>query len=231
MTCSQTSSQIAIDVEFLAEPRQQFEVFARIDDRGRVERIVEQNGLGLVIEDAAQRLFRQPPMRRFKPNQTRNAAGLADDRKVGIVDRLEHDDLVAGLDHRQNGRGQRFGAAGRHHHLGHRIEAEAVPALIMRRYRLPQFRNTHHRGVLVVAVHHRIGGGVADVLRPRVVRKALAEIDGVVVAGKLRHRLEDGDRQIAKYLVSGNHRNDQPPEFVGKPAAFQPSIPPARCLS
>ena len=218
-------------IELLAEPRQQFEVLARIDHRGGIERIVEEDGLGLVVEDASQRLLRQPPMRRFEAHQTRDAAGLADDREIGIVDRLEHDHLVAGLDHGQNGRCQRLGAARRHHHLGHRIEREAVPALVMGRNRLPQFRNAHHRRVLVVAVHHRVRGGAANVLRPGIVRETLAEIDRVVVARELRHRLEDGDGQIRKYLVHGSHGNDQPPDLVGKPAAFQASIPPARCLS
>ena len=106
-----------------------------------------------------------------------------------------------------------------------------MPALVVSRNRLPQFRDAHHRGVLVVAVHDRVGGGAADILRPGVVRKTLAEIDRVVVARKLRHRLEDRDGQIRKYLVHGSHGNGQPPVLVGKPAAFQASIPPARCLS
>ncbi|OIQ73287.1 hypothetical protein GALL_450750 [mine drainage metagenome] len=96
---------------------------------------------------------------------------------------------------------------------------------------LPQFRNTHHRRVLVVTVHDRVRGGAADILRPRVVGQTLTEIDRVVVARKLRHCLEDRDGQIRKYLVHGSHGNGQPPDFVGKPAAFQASIPPARCLS
>ena len=90
-------------IELLTEPRQQFQVLARIDHRGRIERIVEENGFGLRIEYALQRLLRQPPMRRLETHQTRNASGLADDREVGIVHRLEHDHLVAGLDHGKNG--------------------------------------------------------------------------------------------------------------------------------
>ena len=131
-------------VELLAEPRQQFEVLAGIDDRCRIERIVEQHRLGLVVEDACQHFFRQPPVRRFEAEQSRDAAGLADDRQVAIIDRLEADDLIAGFDHRENGRRQRFGATRGHHHLGHGIERQAVPAPIMSRDRLPQFGNAHH---------------------------------------------------------------------------------------
>src|SRR5439155_15590189 len=35
--------------------------------------------------------------------------------------------------------------------------------------------------------------------------KALAEIDGVVVARELRHRLEDGDGKVGEDLVHGGH--------------------------
>src|SRR3979411_425290 len=86
-------------IELLTVPRQQFEILARIDHRGGIWRIVEENGLGLVVEDASQRLLRQSPMRRFEAHQTRYASGLTYDREVGVVHRLENDDLVAGLDH------------------------------------------------------------------------------------------------------------------------------------
>src|SRR6266446_6625495 len=88
-------------IELLTEPRQQLEVLARIDDRSGIERIVEEDGLGLVVEDATQRLLGEPPMRRFEAHQTRDASGLADDRKVRIIDRLKSNDLIARLDHGQ----------------------------------------------------------------------------------------------------------------------------------
>ncbi len=75
----------------------------------------------------------------------------------------------------------------------------------MGRDRLPQLRNAHHRRVLIVAVHGRVGGGAPDILRPGIVGKALAEIDGVVVARELRHRLEDGDGKVGEDLVHGGH--------------------------
>jgi hypothetical protein len=90
-------------VEPLTKACQQFEVLARINHRGGIERIVEQHGLGPVVEDALQRLLRQPPMRRLEAHQARYASGLAYDRQVGIVHRLEHHHLVAGLDDGENG--------------------------------------------------------------------------------------------------------------------------------
>ena len=217
-------------VELLTEPRQQFEVLARIDHGGGIERIVEQHGLGLVVEGASQHLLGEPPMRRFEAQQARNAAGLADDRQIGIVDRLEHDDLVAGLDDGQDGAGQRFGAARRHHHLGHGIEGKTMPAPVMGRDRLPQFRNAHHRGVLVVAVHHRVRRRAADVLGAGIVRKALAEIDGVVVARELRHRLEDRDRKIGEHLVHGRHGAVSRRSWSAIPRPSRPAFrPPDAC--
>ena len=119
-----------------------------------------------------------------------------------VVHRLENHHLVAGLDHGQNGRCQRLGAAGGDHHLGHRIERKAVPAPVMGRDRLPQLREAHHRRILVVAVHHRVRRGPPDILRSGMVGKTLAEIDGVVVAGELRHRLEDRDGKIREIPCS-----------------------------
>ena len=231
MTCSQTSSQIAIAVELLAEPRQQFEVLARIDHGRRIERVVEQHRLGLVVEDAAQHLLVQPPVRRLEPQQARNAAGLADDRQIGVVDRLEHDDFVARLDHGEDRRGQRLGAARGHHHLGHRIEVQAVPAAVMRRDRLAQFRNPHHRGVLVVAVHRRR-------------RRPLCRISsGPGSSGKpwprLMALLSRAACDIASKMVTGRSAKTLFMDVMAGSAAglgrqsrgLPPMMPPARCLS
>src|SRR5206468_8052718 len=114
-----------------------------------------------------------------------------------------------------------------------------VPAPVMIRDRGPQFRNPHHRRVLVVAADRSVRGGAADILRAGIVGKTLAEVDRVVIAGRLRHRLEDGYGKVSKDLVHGSHgakkslesARVQPPVLVGSPAAFQPSIPPARWWS
>src|SRR5258706_3730122 len=106
-----------------------------------------------------------------------------------------------------------------------------MPAPVMSRDRLPQLRNAHHRRVLVVAVHDSGRRHAAKVFRAGIIRKTLAEIDGVIVARELRHRLEDGNGKVRKDLVHGGHGKSQPPVLVGNPAAFQASMPPARCLS
>src|ERR1700753_141373 len=75
----------------------------------------------------------------------------------------------------------------------------------MRRDGLAQLADTHHRRVLVVAVHGRVGGGAADILRSGIVGEPLAEIDGVVVARELRHRLENRHGKVGEDLVHRNH--------------------------
>src|ERR1700724_3723421 len=77
-------------VELLAEPRQQFEVLARINDRRGIERIVEEYGLGVTVEDTLQRLLGQAPTRRLEAHQTRHASGLACDSEAGIAIRVGH---------------------------------------------------------------------------------------------------------------------------------------------
>src|SRR3981081_4217910 len=84
-------------IELLTVPRQQFEILARIDHRRGIERIVEEDGLCLVVENASQRFVGQPPMGRFEAHQTRYASGLTYDREVGVVHRLENTDLSAGV--------------------------------------------------------------------------------------------------------------------------------------
>jgi len=138
-------------IELLTEPRQQFEVLARIDYRGWIERIVEETALVLRLKTLAAPLP-SAANAAARAHQPRYAPGLANDRQIGIVDRLENHHLVAGLDH---ARIALVSASVRlmSHHLGHRIERQAMPAPVMSRDRLPQLRNAHHRRVLVVAVH------------------------------------------------------------------------------
>ncbi len=101
-----------------------------------------------------------------------------------------------------------------------------MPAPVMGGDRLPQLRNSHHRGVLVVAVHHRVGCGAPNILRAGIVGKALAEIDGVVVARELRHRLENRDRQVGKHLVHRSHGTVSRRSWSAIPRPSRPAFRP-----
>src|SRR4051794_5768044 len=98
-------------LELLTEPCQQLEILAGINHRGRIKRIVKDNGFGFRGENSSQGFLSQPPMRRFETHQARYPSGLANDGKIGVVYRLENDDLIAGLDDPKDRTRQRFGAA------------------------------------------------------------------------------------------------------------------------
>ena len=57
--------------------------------------------------------------------------------------------------------------------------------------RRAQFGQAHHRGILIVAVQHRIRRLAAHVLGAGIVGKALSEIDRLLLAGERRHHLEN----------------------------------------
>ena len=72
----------------------------------------------------------------------------------------------------------------------------------------------------------RVGGGAPDVLRARPFRTPLAEIDGIVVARELRHRLEDGNGKVRKDLVHGSHGAKKPLEISRRSwSAIRPARP------
>ena len=219
-------------IELLTEPRQQFEILARIDHRGGIERIVEQHRLGLVVEGTSQRLLGQPPMRRLETHQTRNAAGLADDRQIGVIDRLEDDDLVAGLDHRKDRAGQRFGAARGHHHLGHRDRASGrASARNARRSPAAIPECPSSRGIdcsrpsTASAAARRMSSGPGSSGKP------WPRLMALLSRASLRHRLEDRDGKVGKDLVHRTHETISRRPWSAIQLAFQPSMPPARCLS
>ena len=66
---------------------------------------------------ASERGARQRPMRRLQPDQPPDAAQHRHHREIGVVERLDQHDLVAGVDQRHQRGGDRFGRARGHHHL------------------------------------------------------------------------------------------------------------------
>ena len=196
-----------IGAEAAAESGQEREILVREDRCGRVERIVEQDDLGLRREGLRKRRLGEPEARGREGDEARHAPCPTHERQVGVVHRLEQHDLVAGLDQRHQGSGESLGCTGRHHDFRFRIEVEALPMPVMGGNGGAKLREPHHRRILVPAVDDRIGGLAADVLGPRIVREALAEIDRAGFPGKAGHDLENGGRQIGEYRVhASSHR-------------------------
>ena len=59
-----------------------------------------------VGERLGQRRFGDPPVGRGQPHQPRHAAGAQHQRQIGVVERLDQHDLVAGLDQGEQARRQ-----------------------------------------------------------------------------------------------------------------------------
>ena len=75
---------------------------------------------------------------------------------VGVVVGLEHDDLVARADQREQRGGDRLGGAGRHQDLGVGVEVQAVEPALVLRHRVPQFGDAAPGRVLVDAAEHGV---------------------------------------------------------------------------
>jgi hypothetical protein len=140
-------------------------------------------------------------LRRLEAHEARHAAGALHQRQIGVVERLEQHHLVARLDQRHQGAGDRLRRSRGDHDLAVGIEVEVLPMLVVRRNGLAQLGQPHHRGILVPAVDDGVGRLLSHVLRAGIVGKALTEIDRVLLARKPRHHLEHRDRQIGKDVV------------------------------
>ena len=117
--------------------------------------------------------------------------GERDARRVGVVVRLERDDLVAGFAQGEQRGGDRFGRARGHEHLGVGVELEPVEAVLVRSDRGPERGNTDARRILVVPGADRVDRGLLDRLGTVGVREPLSEVDRPRRQRERRHLGED----------------------------------------
>ena len=66
----------------------------------------------------------------------------------------------------------------------------------MIRHGKPQFGKARHGGILIIAIEHGVGGGLANIERPRAIWKALAQIDRAGLPRKAGHDLKDRCRHL-----------------------------------
>jgi hypothetical protein len=128
---------------------------------------------------------------RLQQDRDRAGAGEGDARLVAVVHRLEHDDLVAGVEHAEEGAGEGFGRPRRHEDLGVGVVLEAVEAELVAGDGLAQHRLAERRWVLVDAAADRLHGRVEDLGRPVGVGEALSEVDRAGGDGERGHLAED----------------------------------------
>ena len=74
----------------------------------------------------------------------------------------------------------------------------------VRAQRLAQFDDAAHQGILVGAVHQRLGRRGAHALRPVQVGKTLPQIDGLVLDRQGAHHGEDAGGKLGKDGIGGH---------------------------
>ncbi len=163
-----------------------FELGARQHVAGRVVRRAQDDGARTLGER-----LRQPVEIERPPRLDRNEYrfGAAENRvgAVILVERLQHDHLVARIDQRQHGGRHRLSRAAGDGDLGLGIDRHAIPVRILLRQRIPQALRPPRHGVLIDVGADRLRGRLLQHLGAREVGKALRQVDGVVLGGEPRH--------------------------------------------
>ena len=125
-----------------------------------------------------------------------DAARQRDGRRIAIVGRLDHDHLVARVHDGQDRRLDGLTGAGSDGDVGVRVVAMAVGSLDLGRNRPAQRRQAGHRRILVMAGAHRVGHQVDQRRVAREIGETLAQVDGAMVDGQLRHAGEHGGADV-----------------------------------
>jgi hypothetical protein len=125
-------------------------------------------------------------------------------RGVGVVGRVERDQLVPRLAQPEDRRGDRLGRAHRHLHLGVRVQLDPVEAALVLGDGPAQRRHAGQRRVLVAAVAQRRHRRLEHIGRPVLVGEALAEVDRSRALGERGHLREDR-RAEARQAGGGGH--------------------------
>lgn len=137
------------------------------------------------------------------------ATGQTDRRQVGVVAGFDDDHFVAAIDRGQHGRHQGLGGPAGDGDLGFWIVGMAIEFARLGGDGVAQGGNPGHVGILVVAVGHRAGHERAQRGVWIEVRKALAQVDGLVFDGQAAHHGEDGGADVGKFGSDHGGREDE----------------------
>ena len=141
---------------------------------------------------AAAKLVRiEVPIGRVQAHRARHGAGHGRAGGVGVVHRLEHDDLVAGLAQRQHGGGDGLRGPDGDEHIGLGMQVQAVPGALVGRHGLAQLGDAVARRVLVPPFPDGGHRHLAQLFGPVGVGEALAEVDRARRRRQLGHGGED----------------------------------------
>ena len=140
------------------------------------------------------------PVRRAQRHDPPLRAGHGDAGGVGVVERLEAHDLVAGLAQREQGGGDRLRGARGDQDLAVGVELLAVEAQPVGGDRVAQLGDAGAGRVLVVARADGRHGGLQHLLRPVRVGEALPEVERAGAHGERRHLGEDRRAEAGQLL-------------------------------
>ena len=163
-----------------AERRDELELFPRKHPTRRVVRRVHNDRLRARRERGAQLVGIEDVLRRTERDVHRLRAGDVRIRAVVLVERLEHDDLVAGIDDREERADHRFGRAAGDGDHRLRIDAHAIEVAVGLRDRIAQRLRAPGDRVLVDVRVDRALRGLLERGRRGEIREALREVDAAM---------------------------------------------------
>jgi len=183
----------------LGEPHDQLAHVGREHGAGRIVRVVHEDRARAVADRIGEPVEAGLEVRPFEGDGHELGAREGDDRRVRVVERLEHDDLVARFDEREQRRAQRLRRAGRHEHLAIRIHRDAVVVRLVPRDRLAQPDRAAARRVLVLAAGDRLARLREHLGRRILVGEPLPEVDRARRGRERRHLGEDRRGDVAAF--------------------------------
>ncbi len=180
-TRSRSMQSLAMTSSSAAREHPAARIVGRVDDDepgGRGDRLLELPGV-------------EGPLGRPERHDPAPGARQLDRRRIGVVVRLEDDDLVAFPAEGHDGGGDGLRRAGGHEDLRQRVEVELPPARLVLGDRLEQRRHSPSGRVLVLPVADCLDRRREDLGRPVGVGEALTEVDRPVGECEGRHLAED----------------------------------------
>ncbi len=187
------------DPPLLAEPGDVHELVSGKDlTRGVVGRI-NNDGPGLRVEGGIELVGIEAPVGLPESHVAGDRSRQDGIRPVVLVERLEHDHLVAGVDEGEQGGDHRLGGAAGDGHLALGIDLHSVGEAVPRADRVPELFRAPGDGVLVDVLAHRGDRRLFDLGVGGEIGKALGEVDRVVLLGEPRHLPDDGLGELERF--------------------------------
>ena len=176
-----------------AQVRDELELVAAEDLAGRVVRRVDDDRPGPRRHGGPQLIGIDCPVRFVERHVSRGSPGEDRVGAVILVERLEHDDLVARVEQAEHRRDHPLGRAAHHRDLGIRVRLPArVEAGGLGGDGPPERRRAGDDRVLVDVGEERGRGRLLELDRGREVRKALGQADGAGLDRQAVHLPDDG---------------------------------------